>query len=73
MKDATPDPIASYLAVLEELLALRANGPIDEDEDERLTVALNDWRSAMTVEQEAELEPLVAARLVASGEPSAKA
>jgi hypothetical protein len=73
VNDSSPDPIASYLAVLEELLALRANGPIDEDEDERLTVALNDWRSAMTVEQEAELEPLVVARLVPSGGPSAKA
>ena len=63
MKDTNPDPVVSYLAVLDELLAARARGPVDDDSEERFVVALNDWRGEMTPEQEAELEPLIAERL----------
>jgi diadenosine tetraphosphatase ApaH/serine/threonine PP2A family protein phosphatase len=63
MTDTIPDPVASYLVVLDELLAARARGPVDDDDEERFVVALNDWRGEMTPEQEAELEPLIAERL----------
>lgn len=63
MKDTIPDPVVSYLAVLDELLAARARGTLDDDSEERFVVALNDWRGEMTPEQEAELELLVAERL----------
>jgi len=63
VKDTIPDPVVSYLAVLDELLAARARGTLDDDSEERFVVALNDWRGEMTPEQEAELELLVAERL----------
>jgi hypothetical protein len=63
VKDTIPDPVVSYIAVLDELLAARARGSLDDDTEERFVVALNDWRSEMTPEQEAELEPLIAERL----------
>ena len=69
MKDATPDPVASYLAVLRELLAARARGSLDDDTEERFVVALNDWRGEMTPEQEAELEPLIGATCKEAGVP----
>jgi len=63
MNGATTDPVVSYLAVLDELLAARARGSLDDDTEERFVVGLNDWRGEMTPEQEAELEPLIAERL----------
>lgn len=63
MKDTIPDPVASYLAALDELLAARARGPLDDDTEERFVVGLNDWRAVMTTSQEAELELLVAERI----------
>lgn len=63
MTDAIPDPVASYLAALDELLAARGRGTLDDDTEERFVVGLNDWRSEMTIEQEAELELLVNERL----------
>lgn len=63
MTDTIPDPVVSYLGVLDELLAARARGTLDDDTEERFVVALNDWRGEMTLEQEAELEPLIAERL----------
>jgi hypothetical protein len=63
MNGATTDPVVSYLAVLDELLAARARGSLDDDIEERFVVALNDWRGEMTPEQEADLEPLIAERL----------
>jgi len=63
MTDTIPDPVASYLVVLDELLAARARGPLDDDTEERFICALSDWRAVMTTSQEAELEPLIAERL----------
>jgi hypothetical protein len=63
VKDTIPDPVASYLSALDELLAARARGPLDDDTEERFVVALSDWRAVMTTSQEAELELLVAERL----------
>lgn len=63
MTDTIPDPVASYLAGLDELLAARARGPLDDDTEEAFVCALHDWRETMTPEQEAELELLVDERL----------
>ena len=63
MNEARPDPVASYLGLLEELLAARARGPVEDNTEEDFVIALNDWRGEMTPEQEAALEPLVEQRL----------
>jgi hypothetical protein len=63
VKDAIPDPVASYVGVLEELLAARARGPLDDETEARFATAMSDWRAVMTTSQEAELEQQIAERL----------
>jgi diadenosine tetraphosphatase ApaH/serine/threonine PP2A family protein phosphatase len=63
VKDTIPDAVVSYLEVLDELLAARARGPLDDETEARFSTLMNDWRAVMTTSQEAELEPLIAERL----------
>lgn len=63
MKDTIPDPVVSYVAVLDELLAARARGPLDDETEASFATAMHDWRAVMTTSQEADLEPLIAERL----------
>lgn len=63
MKDTVPDLVASYVGVLDELLAARARGPLDDETEAHFVTILNDYRSVMTTSQEAALEPLVEQRL----------
>ncbi len=58
-------PLEQYVALLDELLSRRAIQDLDEEEEERFSVALNDCRSAMAPEDEARLEQVVADRRVA--------
>ncbi len=58
-------PLEQYVALLDELLSRRAIQDLDEEEEERFSVALNDCRSAMAPEDEARLEQVVAERRVA--------
>jgi hypothetical protein len=63
MKDTIADPVVSYVAVLDELFAARARGPLDDETEARFATAMNDWRAVMTTSQEADLELLIGERL----------
>jgi hypothetical protein len=55
--------LARYLELVDELLWKRAVfGVLSDDEEERFAIALNDCRSGMSGEDEAQISELVAAR-----------
>jgi len=63
VKDAIPDPVIAYLRILDDLLALRSRGNVDDETEAHLATAMNDWRTSMTAEQQAALEQQIAERL----------
>ena len=63
MKDTVPDLVASYVGVLDELLAARARGPLDDETEAHFVTILNDYRSVMTTSQEADLEGQIAEKV----------
>jgi hypothetical protein len=61
-----------YLELLDELLRRRAVGEITDDDEEALSVAMNDCRRGMTDEEQAEVESLIAERKGTLGAAAAR-
>lgn len=63
-------PLEQYVRLLDELLWRRAVEKLDEEDEERFSVTLNDYRRAMAPEDEARIAEIVAERRATAARPS---
>ena len=59
--------LQQYIRLLDELLSERASRPLDDEEEERFAVALNDCRSEMSQSEEEEIAGIIAAHKAVQG------
>ena len=61
------NPLERYIVLLDDLLELRTVGALDDEAEANFAEALHDCRLEMTAEQEAQIEGIVAQRILMPG------